>query len=416
MSRFYINGAAGYNQEDVLESIRAIRPQIKSLHLRVDGLRCAQSKLALELIGNCIRRNTSIIEVCISDYNILDPRTGVNQDPVSVIEPEEWEAFFDAVSQSRSIKQIVFTSCFLWGHILKLFGIPNLECVEFHDCLITRQTASAIRRVSCLQTVTAVRADYWDGTDEEDFIASLNHNHKLEFLGLLEFNIREGEARALGDILSDPQSIVKKLHLVRCTTDAPLLLLQNSLVNNSSLREVVLGLSQVTEGGWQVVSDILSSRVTALKVLSLRWSEIDDESAGALANGIAHNATLEELNLSSLKLITPAGWMSIFSSMGSSNLPLKRIYLDLNDTISDEALSLFGEVLTAKNDTIEEFSLYGCRKITAVGWADLIAACLTPMPNLKELHMGNPNFRDGALEKLSSALHNKPCLKKIHLR
>jgi hypothetical protein len=261
-----------------------------------------------------------------------------------------------------------------------------------------------------------VRAHYWSGTDEADFIASLNHNYKLEFLRLWELNIREGEARALREMLSDPHSIIKKLHIVRCRTQAPLLSLLNSLVNISSLHELALGGSQMTREGWQVVSGVLLSPATALKVLSLKCSQIVDESANAIASGLAHNATLEVMNLSSLESITAAGLISILSSLRNSNIPLKRILLEFNHQVNDEVVSLFGEVLSAKKDTIEEFSLYGCSGITSVGWADFTAACLTPMPNLRELHIGNPNFDDGALDKLSSGLHNKPSLKKIGLR
>ena len=87
----------------------------------------------------------------------------------------------------------------------------------------------------------------------------------------------------------------------------------------------------------------------------------------------------------------------------------------MNDEINDQAVSSFGEVLIAKKDIIKEFSRCKCIGITAAGLAALTVACLTPMPNLRERHMGQAHFHDDVLHRLSSGLHSKPYLKTLSL-
>ncbi|KAL7515749.1 hypothetical protein ACHAWX_000831 [Stephanocyclus meneghinianus] len=409
------------DNEDMLERIRRIDPEVKEIKLYFNAIK--QGAVGdFSTLGHCIGQNKSINKIVISHHNLFDPQNEVNLDcHYSGIPSRESEVFFNAVSQSRSIKRIFFRSCCLGGHILKLFDTPNLERADFEECIITNQTASAIRRVSGLQCVQFIQQlTYCNITDMADFITSLNHNYKLEYLFFLMIDIKEEEVRALGDIFLDPLSIIKKLGLVDCRAEVHPLLprngLRNGLVYSSSLCELVLHENDVMRvEDWQVVSDVLSSPVTALKALDIGQSQIDDVSAVALATGLAYNTTLEELDLSSLGLITAAGWLSIFSSLGNSNVPLKKILLRFNDEINDEAVSSFGEVLTAKKDTIEEFSLHRCRGITAAGRVAIDAACLTLMPNLSKLQMGNANFDDDAMIAFACGLYNKPSLAMVEL-
>ncbi|KAL7486440.1 hypothetical protein ACHAW6_012043 [Cyclotella cf. meneghiniana] len=413
-----------------LERIRRLDPDIQRIELDVNNLDFVEYSRHADVLndfgslGHCIGRNKSINVLRIRCHTLFDPQNEVDRDcPVSGIPASEWDAFFEGVSLSQSIKTIYFDRCCLGGHILQLFDIPNVEEVHFDESIITNQTASAVRRVSCLRHVhSSYDVTYWDDTDAADFIASLNHKYKVDHLSLCLHTIEEGEA--LRDILSDQQCIVKKLEL-DCVEEI-MVLLGNALVNSSSLRELSLDNTQhMTWRGWQVVSDVLSSPVAALKVLRLTGSLIDDKSADVLATGLAHNITLEELDGSSFVAVTVAGWLSVVSSLRNSNLPLKRILFFTGYAINDEVVSLFGEVLTAKRDTIEMVCL-ACDHITAVGWTALSVAFGTPMPNLKELYLGSScydvddefaptNFDDDASVAFASGLNNKPCLKSLDL-
>ncbi|KAL7486651.1 hypothetical protein ACHAW6_012242 [Cyclotella cf. meneghiniana] len=296
MLRFLING----KYDDAFERIRGIDTGIKSFELRCDIHDYHTDDEDFGLLGRCIGQNKSIKEVTIYVFN--------NDRPLSGILARKWEAFFDGMSQSQSIKSIIFNFCHLGGHILKLFDTPNLN--------------------------------------------------KLVVCGSA-YNMREEH--------------------------------------------------------WQVVSDVLSSPVTALKVLELVLCSIDDASADALASRLVHSNTLEKLRLSSLTSITAHGWLSIFSSLQKSNFPLKHISLGYSETINDEVVSLLGDVLTAKKHTIEEFCIIGCREITSAGWTALSAAFCTPMLNLTELAIGNVNFGDDALVAFANGLCNKPSLRVVDL-
>ena len=131
--------------------------------------------------------------------------------------------------------------------------------------------------------------------------------------------------------------------------------------------------------------------------------------------GLVHSSTLEKLVLSNLEQITAQGWLSILSSLQNSNLPLKQIFLSDKNTINDEVVSSFGEVLIAKKNTIERFNFCSPTGMTVAGSTALAVAFLTPMPNLRELTIKSSNFDDGALVTFASGLSNKPSLRRVDL-
>ena len=401
MPRFHINGE--YN--DAFERIRGIDTEIKSVELRCDIHDYHTHDEDFGSMGRYIGQNKSIEKVTIYNYKLFSHD---NDRPFSGIPAREWEAFFDGISQSQSIKSIHFNYCDLCGDILKLFDTPNLNILHFECCLITNQTASSIRRFPCLQHVVLSYPGYLNVIDVADFIASLHNNCKLEFLGLEMNSFQEGVGRVLEVIFSDPQSIITDLFITWGNFSKLQLL-------NSLRREFMCNGEDVRDEDWQVVSEALSSPVAALKHLCIHGNPIGNASAAALVSGLVRSNTLEKLYLSNLINITAQGWTSIFSSLKNSNLRLKHILLRYNAAINDEVVPLIGEVLTAKKDTIERFNLCGCTGITASGWTALSAAFCTPMLNLTEIAIGNENFDDDALVAFANGLCNKPSLRILYL-
>eukprot|EP00804_Cyclotella_cryptica_P006319 CCRYP_010160-RA/>CCRYP_010160-RA protein AED:0.43 eAED:0.43 QI:0/0/0/0.5/1/1/2/0/569 len=184
-----------------------------------------------------------------------------------------------------------------------------------------------------------------------------------------------------------------------------------AMVNRSSLRELDLHL-MLTERGWQMVSDVLSSPMAALTVFELHDTDIPDECADAFARGLAHNTTLEELTLNYVN-ITAEGWRVLISSLRNPHLKLNCIDVSSN-TMNDDTVSLLSEGLVAKSDTIVKFNVC-CEDITAAGWMAFSAAFRTPMPNMNALSIGNPSFNDDAFAALSNGLKNMPSLKTLHI-
>ena len=247
------------------------------------------------------------------------------------------------------------------------------------------------------------------------FILLLNHNHTLKCLQLYaSFFLHNEEHSALNDMLSDPKSIISKLSL--CGAHCSLRPNQNSLVISPSLCHLqFVGPNFMTQQDWQEVRDVVSSPYTALTVLEVDACSIDDASADALSAGLVHSNTLEWVVLSTLMSITVHGWLSILSSLQNSNSTLKHILLHNSDTINDEVVSMFGEVLAAKKNIVKGFRLSSCTSITAAGWTALSVALLTPMLKLRKLVIGNSNFDDDALVAFTNVLCNKPSLRIMDL-
>jgi hypothetical protein len=256
----------------------------------------------------------------------------------------------------------------------------------------------------------------------------LMQNSTLECLCLKKVLFEQGGLLLLGDALSCPQSKINSLVLV---TESPgvLLELQNGLVNNSSLR--VLHFSANEDGDmareeWQVVSNVLSSPVAALRVLQLEEYPFCDRDAIALASGLTHNTTLEEFHLSIKGRYrhndwTAAGWLALISSLNNPNLQLKRIHIDdyfgpLAE-INDETVFSLAEMLMSKSNTIEKVYFSPYWLITDAGWITLSASFLTPMPNLTEfcIRIETDNFRDHAVLEFMNGIHTKPLLRILDL-
>ena len=348
------------NKNEDLEWIRRIDPDITRVVIHGDLIDSYNHDTDWGAIGHCIGQNPSIKEISLSLYNELYRHIEVDRDrPISGRLAKKWEALFNGVSLSRSIESIELYDYFLGGRVLKLLEIPNLERVHFRSCIITNQTASAIRRVLSLQDVGFTGdVQYFDGTDAADFVASLNHNHKIERLWLYGLPTEEGGIRALVDILSNPQSNIKSL-CFPC--------------------------------------------------------RLGREHADAVAIGLKHNTTLKEVDMSNLERITSAGWRALLSSLKNPNLKLTTINISGTRGITDKVVPLLSEFLSSQSDTIQEISLTYLWRVSSAGWAALSAAFLHPMPKLKELRIRDNKFDDDACAVLATGMNNKPLLENLSL-
>lgn len=167
MSLFSIN-------TDTLERIKRNDPALKVVNLNQRYLNNIRAQVNLGVVGSYIGLNSTIQYIIIGDHRNL----GFNIPGMTV---SELEAFYAGVSQSQSIQRILFSGCCMGGHILKLFDMPNLQTLYFKDCMMTRQTPDAIRRLHFLRSV-ALECDieFGEADDSADFIALLNYNDKYK--------------------------------------------------------------------------------------------------------------------------------------------------------------------------------------------------------------------------------------------
>ncbi|KAL7516562.1 hypothetical protein ACHAWX_001562 [Stephanocyclus meneghinianus] len=406
-------------KKKTLDRIRTLDPQYDAVVLCPRDIKNANVVGHLGELGRCIGENTSINHLTISKYDYYDPQHEIDRDcPLSGLSAREYEAFFEGVSKSRSIKSIRCNNCCLGGHILKLFEIPNLEKVEFKGCVVTRHTAASLRGVMHLRHVVLENmmkdCIYFDDANQTSFFAALNHNYTLEYLRLDCFCLERGTYTALGNILSDPQSIIKELMISNVDEDV-FPGLRNGLVNNSLLKVLEINGCPMIREGWQVILDVLSSPVSALKVFYLNGGVYDCENAVLLGHGLARNTALEELTLSLYDTCTEAGWLAIITSLRHSDSHLKVINIRGGSKINDEAISCLAEVLSATKNAIEQFYLGYFSAITSVGWTALFTAFLDPMPNLTEVYIGSEGFLDCDIGPFWNGLRNKPLLMVLEL-
>ena len=124
--------------------------------------------------------------------------------------------------------------------------------------------------------------------------------------------------------------------------------LANALTENRTLAQLKLdGCRGVTVEGWLAFSQALSALSTrsALKYLNLSCNDgIDDRAVDALANALARNGTLEELDLTECLSVTPVGWTN-FSAALSTNSVLKTLCLAYNHVAADHVIVAFADAL-----------------------------------------------------------------------
>ncbi|KAL3798718.1 hypothetical protein HJC23_004469 [Cyclotella cryptica] len=356
------------------------------------------------MIGNVVE------EITMENHRGLDSL-------ISGISEEEMEEFYAGIAQGLSIKEIEFSNCHVSGHILKLFDTENVDVLRFRNCKMTSQTTGAIRRRPRLKILEFEGEIEFEDVDDSANFIPLNNKYDLEVIYIRNLRMNELGLLALVDLTSDLISNTLSLKFFECG-DEVLWQLRPFLVNSSSLQEMEFCCNEgtvMTEEGWQVVSDVLSSPVTALTSLIMSSGNMHVESAVALASGLACNATLEYIEFTTVGVVA-AGWPSIMSALQNPNLRLKDIRVADIPTMNDEVLTSLVDVLISKRDSIERFDVVDCHEITAAGWLALSAAFVTPMPNLWKLGMGNANFDDDATVALARVLNNIPSMTYLSLR
>ena len=123
--------------------------------------------------------------------------------------------------------------------------------------------------------------------------------------------------------------------------------LANALVENSTLKHLDLSRGDdVTVEGWLAFSRALRalSINSALKILDLTCTGIDDRAVDSLADALARNETLEELDLSYNAGVTPIGWTN-FSAVLSTNSVMKTLRLEDNRVAEDHVVIAFADAL-----------------------------------------------------------------------
>ena len=137
-----------------------------------------------------------------------------------------------------------------------------------------------------------------------------------------------------------------------------------------SLKELDLSgiITDVSEDVWvEILTKVLGSN-SALESLDLSCNNMSDGAAVALANTLVENKTLRHLDLHRCSRITVEGWMAFSRALSALNIDSALKKLDLSsNAINDSGITALANAL-ANNETLEELDLSNCSTVTTIGW------------------------------------------------
>mmetsp|Transcript_138 Transcript_138/g.310 ORF Transcript_138/g.310 Transcript_138/m.310 type:complete len:654 (-) Transcript_138:237-2198(-) len=191
--------------------------------------------------------------------------------------------------------------------------------------------------------------------------------------------------------------------------DGCITVLTNALSSNTVLNELRLSFNcSITQAGWTTFSTCLQNLDSSLKILDLSSTHIADEGAIALGHGLMNNKTLttlscHDISADGMPLITSRGWRSIFGSLQNKTSALGMIDLRYS-SIDEGGLSALTNAL-AGNSAVKMLDLSYNKQIPAAGWRSFFACLEHPDVALEEVSLRGNNITDEEMAHLSRSLH-----------
>jgi len=191
--------------------------------------------------------------------------------------------------------------------------------------------------------------------------------------------------------------------------DGCIAVLTNALSSNTVLNELRLSFNcSITQAGWKTFSTCLQNPDSSLEILDLSSTNIADEGAIALGRGLMNNKTLttlscHDISADGMPLITSHGWRSIFGSLQNKESALGMIDLRYS-SIDEGGISALTNAL-AGNSTVKMLDLSYNKQIPAAGWRPFFACLEHPNVALEEVSLRGNHVTDEDMRHLSRALH-----------
>jgi Ran GTPase-activating protein (RanGAP) involved in mRNA processing and transport len=227
-----------------------------------------------------------------------------------------------------------------------------------------------------------------------DVLKALNRNRGLHNLLDLKlgYNFMGDEScKALGNLLRNQACNIRKLGLNgNHFGSAGIEILVDALVHNNTIKHLNLCDSESKDPiqFWCTFSNYLSNDACSLEILDIGENEIDDESAIDLGYAFVVNKSLKRLKFDTTAL-TPIGWRAcskLLKSTSSNLLDLDIRFADMDD---EDAFAIATALVD--NQSLEVLNMEACSYITATGWLACFQVLLdSPTKfSLKSLHLGN---------------------------
>jgi len=286
---------------------------------------------------------------------------------------------------------------------------------------------SSLRMFRSLKEFTLDNGEEWECAD--GVMSSMIGHTGLRKLTLTGFTIRKKGSSALSIMLLSPKFHLKRLELRLDIDDEGARILADGLSNNGTLEDLLLPqIQNLTEIGWVFIFTAFQKSTCKLMHLHLNDNYFNDTIVLSLSRALSrHGTTLKSLNLNNLngsgKDITIPGWISLFEFMRDPGLALENLDLS-NNPISDAGLAALADAL-ANNKGLKELELRNisgphrhnrCSSISTEEWVMLSKRLRDPDSTLQTLDLSYNSFPDDdALICFAVALVNNHTLETLVL-
>ena len=229
-----------------------------------------------------------------------------------------------------------------------------------------------------------------------DILKALNRNRGLHNLLDLQLgnNLMGDESfKALGNLMRNQACNIRKLGL-NCTHFgiAGIEILACALVHNNTIKHLIMSCSESTDPiqFWCTLSNYLSNDACSLEILDIGENEIDDEGAIDLGYAFVVNKSLKRLIFDTADL-TPIGWRACSKLLKSPSSNLLDLDIRFSDMDDEDAFAIATALVD--NQSLEVLNMEACSSITGTGWLACFQVLLdSPTKfSLKRLHLGH-NF------------------------
>jgi len=186
------------------------------------------------------------------------------------------------------------------------------------------------------------------------------------------------------------------------------------LANVSTLTSLDMRDISCTPTGWRSFFNLLQTRKTQLVKLDISQNIIGSVGVTALGNLLSNMGSLKTLTIHAMKQISSQGWQAFFTILQDTNMSLVQLSLYKN-SIDDEGMQLLVR-LVSRMSSLEFLDLSEIRLVTPVGWQALSDYVQSPNFALTKLHLYGNNINDDTVVAFTNALtHNKTLLERLHL-
>jgi len=260
---------------------------------------------------------------------------------------------------------------------------------------------------------------YNDGVDDKGAVIladGLGNNHTLEDLDLHRTKeIGETGWKAIFKALQSSSCNLRNLNLsFNRMNAATLQSLSDALVIKTTLESLDLHCCTSTpEAGWQSLFKVLANQKCSLERLHLERNGFNDEVALCLADALQNNSSLKKLGLSGNKKINFPGWRALFDVLLKQSSALEILHLK-DSGVNDETLNYLTNAL-GNNAKLKELNLVSNNKVTGEGWATFLAVLQKPTIALEKLDLQGNRITDDLIAKAMPSLANNNKLKELLL-